>query len=55
MPVVDGDRVLGVISETDILFKERMSPDRKGSSIGSPTTARTRPWQSWTLAPQARR
>jgi CBS domain-containing protein len=30
MPVVDGDRVLGVISETDILFKERTSPDRKG-------------------------
>jgi CBS domain-containing protein len=30
MPVVDGDRVLGVISETDILFKERMRPDRKG-------------------------
>lgn len=30
MPVVDGDRVLGVISETDILFKERTAPDRKG-------------------------
>jgi CBS domain len=30
MPVVDGDRVLAMISETDILFKERMSPDRKG-------------------------
>jgi CBS domain-containing protein len=30
MPVVDGDRVLGVISETDILFKERIAPDRKG-------------------------
>jgi CBS domain-containing protein len=30
MPVVDGDRVVGVISETDILFKERTSPDRKG-------------------------
>jgi CBS domain-containing protein len=30
MPVVDGERVLGVISETDILFKERAAPDRKG-------------------------
>jgi len=30
MPVVDEDRVLGVISETDILFKERTAPDRKG-------------------------
>lgn len=30
MPVVDGDEVLGVISETDILFKERTVPDRKG-------------------------
>lgn len=29
-PVVVGDRVLGVISETDILFKERTAPDRKG-------------------------
>jgi hypothetical protein len=28
MPVVDGERVLGVISETDILFKERTAPDR---------------------------
>jgi predicted transcriptional regulator len=30
MPVVVGERVLGVISETDILFKERTVPDRKG-------------------------
>jgi CBS domain-containing protein len=30
MPVVIGERVLGVISETDILFKERTAPDRKG-------------------------
>jgi CBS domain-containing protein len=30
MPVVDGERVLGVISETDILFKERVAPGRKG-------------------------
>jgi CBS domain-containing protein len=30
MPVVDGERVLGVISETDILFKERTAPDRGG-------------------------
>jgi CBS domain-containing protein len=30
MPVVEGDRLLGVISETDILFKERTAPDRKG-------------------------
>lgn len=30
MPVVEGERVLGVISETDILFKERTAPDRKG-------------------------
>jgi len=28
--VVVGERVLGVISETDILFKERTVPDRKG-------------------------
>jgi CBS domain-containing protein len=30
MPVVDEDQVLGVVSETDILFKERAAPDRKG-------------------------
>lgn len=30
MPVVDGDRIVGVISETDILFKERSAPDRNG-------------------------
>jgi CBS domain-containing protein len=30
MPVVGGERLLGVISETDILFKERVAPDRKG-------------------------
>jgi CBS domain-containing protein len=30
MPVVEEDRVLGVVSETDILFKERTAPDRKG-------------------------
>jgi len=30
MPVVDGERVLGVLSETDILFKERTAPDRLG-------------------------
>jgi CBS domain-containing protein len=30
MPVVAGERVLGVISETDILFKERTVPDRNG-------------------------
>jgi CBS domain-containing protein len=30
MPVVKEDSVLGVISETDILFKERTAPDRKG-------------------------
>ena len=30
MPVVDEDRVLGVISETDILFKERTAPERQG-------------------------
>lgn len=30
LPVVDGDRVLGVVSETDILFKERHAPERKG-------------------------
>jgi CBS domain-containing protein len=30
MPVVEGVRVLGVVSETDILFKERVAPDRKG-------------------------
>ena len=30
MPVVEGGRVLGVISETDILFKERNAPERNG-------------------------
>jgi CBS domain-containing protein len=30
MPVVDDDRVVGVISETDILFKERSAPERNG-------------------------
>ncbi len=30
LPVVDGDRVIGVVSETDILYKERLAPDRKG-------------------------
>ncbi len=30
MPVADGDRVLGVVSETDILFKERSAPERDG-------------------------
>jgi CBS domain-containing protein len=30
MPVLRGDEVRGVISETDILFKERIAPDRKG-------------------------
>jgi CBS domain-containing protein len=30
MPVVNHDRVVGVISETDVLFKERSAPDREG-------------------------
>jgi CBS domain-containing protein len=30
MPVVDGESVLGVVSETDVLYKERPAPDRKG-------------------------
>ena len=30
MPVVEDERVLGVISETDILFKERTVPERNG-------------------------
>jgi CBS domain-containing protein len=30
IPVVDGDRVLGVVSGTDILFKERSAPERQG-------------------------
>jgi CBS-domain-containing membrane protein len=30
MPVVDGDRVLGVVSETDILYKGRPEPARSG-------------------------
>ncbi len=31
MPVVDdGDHVVGVVSETDVLYKERSAPDRKG-------------------------
>ena len=28
MPVVEDGRVLGVVSETDILYKERAAPDR---------------------------
>jgi CBS domain-containing protein len=32
MPVVDGDRLLGVVSETDILFKERVAPERNGTA-----------------------
>jgi CBS domain-containing protein len=30
LPVVEGERVVGVISETDILFKERPAPERQG-------------------------
>jgi CBS domain-containing protein len=30
MPVVNGEGVVGVVSETDVLFKERSAPDRKG-------------------------
>ena len=30
MPVVDGEQLVGVISETDILFKERRPPVREG-------------------------
>ena len=30
MPVVEGERVVGVLSETDILFKERVAPNRNG-------------------------
>jgi CBS domain-containing protein len=31
LPVVEeGDHVVGVVSETDILFKERVAPERKG-------------------------
>lgn len=30
MPVVDGERLVGVISETDILYKERTAPLRQG-------------------------
>lgn len=30
MPVVNHDRVVGVVSETDVLFKERSAPDREG-------------------------
>ena len=30
LAVVDDEEVLGVVSETDILFKERVAPDRKG-------------------------
>jgi CBS domain-containing protein len=30
MPVVKDDRVVGVVSETDILFKERIAPERNG-------------------------
>jgi len=30
MPVVESERVVGVVSETDILFKERTAPHRQG-------------------------
>jgi CBS domain-containing protein len=30
MPVLQEERVVGVVSETDSLFKERVAPDRKG-------------------------
>ena len=30
LPVVDGERVIGVVSETDILYKERTEPARSG-------------------------
>jgi CBS domain-containing protein len=30
MPVIQQERVVGVISETDILFKERVAPGRTG-------------------------
>src|SRR5918911_4911545 len=30
LPVVDGDRVVGVLSETDVLYKETTTPDRHG-------------------------
>jgi CBS domain-containing protein len=30
MPVVEDGRVVGVVSETDILYKERSAPDRDG-------------------------
>jgi CBS domain-containing protein len=30
LPVVDGDRVLGVLSETDVLYKETKARDRQG-------------------------
>jgi CBS domain-containing protein len=30
MPVVDDGRVLGVVSATDILYRERTAPDREG-------------------------
>lgn len=30
MPVVNGESVVGVVSETDVLYKERSAPDRKG-------------------------
>jgi CBS domain-containing protein len=30
LPVVDGDRVVGVLSETDVLYKETKAPPREG-------------------------
>src|SRR4051812_21908578 len=35
LPVVDGGgAVLGVVSEADILFKERLQPERRGGLLG---------------------
>jgi len=40
VPVVEGGRVLGVVSERDILFKEGLRTDStEGSSLGSWTRA----------------
>jgi predicted transcriptional regulator len=55
MPVVDGDRVVGVVSETDILYKECNAPHRNGLVDWLVHTPKTHRWRSSRRGPQARR